>query len=105
MVSDAVQHLNMMIEVMTVVISAIAEEQGSDVVKKNVRLSRPSPFCTFFFRGVDARETKSALPVKTRSLQDPAADLLSGEEDSEKYFIKLPHAPIRNATRRSRWPP
>jgi len=66
----------MMIEVMTVVISAIAEEQGSDVVKK-----------------------------KTRSPQDPAADLLSGEEDSEKYFIKLPHAPIRNATRRSRWPP
>ena len=51
MVSDAVQHLNMMIEVMTVVISAIAEEQGSDVVKKKVRLSRPSPFCTFFFRG------------------------------------------------------
>ena len=37
MVSDAVQHLNMMIEVMTVVISAIAEEQGSDVVKKKVR--------------------------------------------------------------------
>ena len=51
MVSDAVQHLNMMIEVMAVVISAIAEEQGSDVVKKKVRLSRPSPFCTFFFRG------------------------------------------------------
>ena len=97
----------MMIEVMTVVISAIAEEQGSDVVKKKVRLSRPSPFCTFFFRGglTPGRETKSALPVQTRSPQDPAADLLSGEEDSEKYFIKLPHAPIRNATRRSRWPP
>ena len=55
MVSDAVQHLNMMIEVMTVVISAIAEEQGSDVVKKKVRLSRPSLFVHFSLGGVDAR--------------------------------------------------
>ena len=51
MVSDAVQHPNIMVEVLAVAISAIAEEQGSDVVKKKVRLSRPSPFCTFFFRG------------------------------------------------------
>ena len=92
MVSDAVQHLNMMIEIMTVVICSIAEEQGSDVVKKKESCLAPCPFVHFFFGGVDARETKSALPVQTRFQQDPAADLFSRGEDSDKLFIELPQA-------------